>query len=325
MGKGETMGAAGMKSGRALLFIVALALAPSRGSGEPGGSRPVPAISRAMIVSIDGLRPDLLLRADAPTMRGLMKRGAFTMWARTTAVAVTLPSHVSMLTGVPPGKHGIEWNAALPLSRPVYPAWPTLFELARKAGFSTAMAAGKSKFAALAKPGSLTWSFVPTQSVITDDEVTDRATKQIAGTAPQVFFVHLPTVDTAGHADGWGSAPQLAAIAEADHCIGRLLAALAVKGVLDSTVVLISSDHGGAGYSHGADDPRSREIPWIVAGPGLRHDFDLTTIAELDVRTEDTFATICWLLGIPVAKAVDGHAVTQIVDASRSAKGATKP
>ena len=40
--------------------------------------------------------------------RALMHRGSFTMWAQTTAVSVTLPSHVSMLTGVPPSMHGIE-------------------------------------------------------------------------------------------------------------------------------------------------------------------------------------------------------------------------
>ncbi|MGH7682478.1 MAG: alkaline phosphatase family protein, partial [Candidatus Eiseniibacteriota bacterium] len=89
-----------------LVWLLVLGARPIP-SGTP---RPVPAITRALIVSIDGLRPDLLLRADTPTLHGLMRRGTFTMWARTTAVAVTLPSHVSMLTGVTPGKHGIEWN-----------------------------------------------------------------------------------------------------------------------------------------------------------------------------------------------------------------------
>src|SRR3712207_159213 len=53
-------------------------------------SHPVAAIDRAVIVSVDGLRPDLLARADAPNLRRLMRSGSFTLWASTTAASVTL-------------------------------------------------------------------------------------------------------------------------------------------------------------------------------------------------------------------------------------------
>jgi hypothetical protein len=278
-----------------------------------GAARPVPSISRALIISVDGLRPDLLLRATTPALRDLMKRGTFTMWAQTTAVAVTLPSHVSMLTGVVPGKHAIEWNTDLPLAHPVYSAWPTLFELARQSGYTTAMVAGKPKFNTLEKPGSLSWSYAPKDSILHDSAVADTAVAWIGRYAPQVLFVHLPEVDTVGHEHGWGSKEQLAAIERADRCIGRIVTALRSRGVLDSTVILVSSDHGGAGTSHGADDVRSREIPWIVSGPGICQDLDLTTDRDLNVRTEDTFATICYLLGIVPPKPIDGHVVTKIL------------
>ena len=273
--------------------------------------------SRALIVSIDGLRPDLLLRANAPALRGLMKRGSFTMWARTTDVAVTLPSHVSMLTGVAPEKHGITWNSSRPSSSPVYPAWPTLFELARRAGRTTAMVAGKAKMATLEKPGTLDWAFSPKETVIPDRAVADTALAWVERHLPQVLFVHLPEVDTAGHRDGWGSAGQIAAIEAADRYVGQILDALERRGVLDSTVVLISADHGGAGLSHGANDVRSRMIPWIVAGPGICANLDLTSIRDLEVRTEDTFATICDLLGITPPKPIDGHPVTAILCGGR--------
>jgi hypothetical protein len=300
----------------ALVGVLGLHL-PRGAPPAAAATRPVPAIKRALIVSIDGLRSDALLRADAPTLRGLMAHGSFTLWARTTAVAVTLPSHVSMLTGVPPGKHGIEWNTVLPLSKPVYPAWPTLFELARAAGYTTAMVAGKAKFSALEKPGSLNWSFVPGDVVITDRAVADTASSWIARFAPEVLFVHLPSVDSVGHAKGWGSPEQLEAIGVADRCVREILDALGRKRVRDATVVIVSTDHGGAGRSHGADDPRSREIPWIASGPGIAHDRDLTLDARLDVDTEDTFATVCWLLGITPSKPIDGRPVTQILASTR--------
>ena len=303
------------------LSLLALVLgASAAGHAATAPIRPVPGISRALLVSIDGLRPDVLLRAKAPVLRRLIERGCFTMWARTTAVAVTLPSHASMLTGVTPARHRLEWNSVLPLAHPIYPAVPTLFELARKGGLTTAMVAGKSKFSALATPGTLNWSFVPVQSVIPDEAVADTATTWIRRYAPQVLFVHLPEVDTAGHAEGWGSAAQLRAVTAADGCIGRILEALRARRVLDSTLVLVTSDHGGAGRSHGADDTRSRTIPWIIVGPGIRPGVDLTSDANLEIRTEDTFATICFLLGIPVPDGIDGRAVDEILSGDRSTR-----
>src|SRR3954470_7464473 len=88
--------------------------------------RPVPQVKHALIISIDGLRPDLMLRAKAPRMQSLLDRGSYSMWAKTTAASITLPSHISMLTGVTPEAHGIHWNEDLPLREPVYPSFPTV-------------------------------------------------------------------------------------------------------------------------------------------------------------------------------------------------------
>src|SRR3954463_9769364 len=107
---------------------------------------------RLVIISIDGARPDLLLRANTPTVHGLIPRSTFTFWARTTPHSITLPSHTSMLTGVVPRKHKIEWNEDLELVHPVYPSYPTLFEVAKRAGYTTGMVASKSKFRVLNKP-----------------------------------------------------------------------------------------------------------------------------------------------------------------------------
>ena len=59
--------------------------------------RPIPAIEHVVVIGIDGLRPDRLLLADTPVMHGLMKTGAYSMWMRTTALAVTLPSFVAVI------------------------------------------------------------------------------------------------------------------------------------------------------------------------------------------------------------------------------------
>jgi predicted AlkP superfamily pyrophosphatase or phosphodiesterase len=280
--------------------------ARSRGEESPSAS-PLPGVRGVLLVSVDGLRPDLIKGADTPVLHRLMARGSFSLLALTTAVAVTLPSHVSMLTGVPPEVHGVTWNGDPPPGK-LYPLRPTLFGIAHAAGYRTAMAAGKSKFVALQMPGTLDRSFVPEASAIGDNAVADTAVSWIRDGAPQLLFVHLPGVDVAGHTFGWGSPPQLAAIAKADRNIGRILDALRSAGVLDSTVVLITADHGGSGRTHGADVPKSLQIPWIIAGPGIRHRLDLDAEGVV-VHTEDSFATLALVLGLSRPQEIAGRAV----------------
>lgn len=302
---------------RAQTAAAAVATAPTPPISATAPVRPY--LSRVMVISADGLRPDLLLRANTPHMHAMFQRGSYSFWARTTAMSVTLPSHTSMLTGVPPHRHGITWNSDIPLKEPIYPAYPTLFELAKHVGYTTAMAAGKVKFKTLDKPGTLDWIFV-TEDTGTDDEVASAATALIRQHQPQVMFIHFPSIDTAGHAFGWGSPQQVAVIENMDACLGRVLDTLAEARLLDSTLVILTADHGGAGKEHGPDDPRSRHIPWIAMGPGVKQGYDLTRDESLVINTEDTFATACFMLGIPLDrlhKKVDGRPVLPMLEQDR--------
>ncbi len=279
-------------------------------------TRPIPAIEHVVIISIDGLRPDRALLANMPTLRTMVRDGAYTFWAKTTAVSITLPSHTSMVTGVNPRKHGIEWNVDLPLSRPVYPKVPTVMEMASRAGYDTAMIAGKNKFEILNKPGTITHAYVTPKEKCPDNEVATEAEKIIATYRSALTFIHFPEVDNVGHTKGWGSREQLAMIERADTQLARIFAAIDAAGIRGSTFVLLTADHGGAGLTHGPDDARSRHIPWIAIGPGVRKNFDLTQIEALEVRTEDTCATACWLLGLPQMPYFDGHPVLQAFEAA---------
>lgn len=296
-----------------LLVLVVPALHAQLGVPVAKPQRPLADVERVLIVSIDGLRPDRLLLADAPVLHGLLRGGAYTMWARTTSVAITLPSHTSMLTGVTPRKHGIEWNRDLPFSQPVYPNVPTIFEMAMKAGYTTGFVAGKSKLETLMKPGTITHAYAPDDPKSSNRNVVENAVRIIEQHKPELMFVHFPDVDSSGHAEGWGSPAQHQTIAETDAALEAVLRAVVQAGVREKTVVIITADHGGAGRSHGhvgPDDARSRHIPWIANGPMVHADFDLTRLEPLQVNTEDTAATACWLLGLQLPPYFDGKPVT---------------
>ena len=323
---------------RALLALtLSLCLAPSaRGQTAPA-SAPAPApaapsvprAERVLIITIDGLRPDLLIQANCPNVRALLKSGSYTFWARTVPQAYTLPSHASMLTGVSPQKHGVTWNEHI---EQAYPLSPTLFEVAKKAGLTTALASGKTKFIVFDKPGTLDWKYLPRDEPILDTFVAQQAAQIVRDHKPHVLFVHLPGVDYVGHARGWGSADQLAWLGEADKAVGTVLVAVRDAGVLDTTLIILTADHGGAGVEHGPGDGRSAHIPWIAVGPGVRKGMDLTRYPDLAVNITDTFATACAALGLKPKQAVEGRPVGHISAQSpppslvpKATAAATKP
>ncbi len=301
---------------------------------SPAPPRAVPAwkanpdVRRVLIVSIDGLRPDLLLRADAPNVRALMKRGSYTMWARTIADAYTLPAHLSMLTGVTSEKHGITWND---YTEDSYPQTPTIFDLAKKKGLSTAIAVAKMKFIVLKRPGMIDFPFIADEDKQGDADVVREAVKIIREHKPAVMFVHLANVDVVGHAEGWGSAKQIEAIHLADAQLGEVLEAMRGAGageggagagaggkLEEHTLILLSSDHGGSGRGHGPDDAPSADVPWIAAGPRVRENFDLTLMRGRPISVMDTFATAAAALGIEVAYPIDGRPVEAIYTSDES-------
>jgi predicted AlkP superfamily pyrophosphatase or phosphodiesterase len=300
-----------------LLFALSLTFAaiaqPAPASVPASGVVTVPRAERVLIITIDGLRPDLLIRGDVPNIRGLLKAGSYTFWARTVPEAYTLPSHASLLTGVSPQKHGVTWNDHI---EQAYPESPTLFEVAKEAGLTTALASGKTKFVVFDKPGTLDWKYLPRDEPILDTFVARQAERMVREHKPQVLFVHLAGVDAVGHLRGWGSPEQLAWLGEADKAVGIVLGAVNDAGLTDSTLLILTADHGGAGVEHGPNDERSAHVPWIAVGPGVRKGMDLTRYPDLKVNLIDTFATACAALGIKPKVAVEGKPVTQISEQS---------
>lgn len=278
----------------------------------PRATSSPPLVSHVVIISIDGCRPDIMLRANTPNIRELMNRGSYSMWARTTEVSITLPSHTTMATGVRPEKHGVTWNGDLAPENQTYPAVPTIFEVGKKSGMSTAMVAGKSKFVTLARPGSIDFIAVSGNGV--DVDIPGSAILILLRYQPNIVLVHMPWPDSVGHQYGWGTPEQVNAIEFSDQCVGKVMQGIRDAGMEDKTLVLLTADHGGAGLSHGANDPRSRHIPWIAVGPGVRANYDLTRFQDLTINTEDTFSTACYFLGLPLPGYLDGKPIYQIIE-----------
>ncbi len=262
-------------------------------------------IEHVVIISIDGLRPDALEQADTPTLDALRAQGAYNPAAQAVLPSVTLINHASMLGGMSPQKHGIFWNSNDPDLGKVN--GPTLFSLAHDTGLSTAMVVGKPKLEHLVLPGSVdTYIYAG----FTDRQVVNETVPIIQAGLPNLLFIHLPSVDTAGHSLGWMSTGQLLALNLTDGMIGEVVAALEAQDYLSQTLLIVTADHGGSGFRHGSDSPEDMTIPWLAVGPGVPAGVTL----QSEIITYDTAATALHAFGLPIPEVWDGQPVLEIFD-----------
>ena len=105
-----------------------------------------------LMISVDGLKPEYILNADAhglkiPFLRSLMRDGAYARGVTGVWPTVTYPSHTTLLTGLSPAEHGIYNNLEFDPKNTFANAWywyaqqirvPTLWQAAHEAGLSTA-------------------------------------------------------------------------------------------------------------------------------------------------------------------------------------------
>ncbi|MBI5822750.1 MAG: alkaline phosphatase family protein [Chloroflexi bacterium] len=264
---------------------------------------PLPNIDRVLIVTFDGLRPDAIAEANMVNVMSLMQNGAYTLTAQTVMPSLTLPAHASMLTGTCPAKHIVRWNEYVPQNG--FALGIDIFDLAQAAGMQTAMVVGKEKLRQVTEPGSTDYfEFVDKTDKVKDSSSVLRLALNQVSAGFNLMLVHFPEGDLEGHKNGWMSRDQLEVYAREDKGFGQLLQALKDNGMYESSLIIVTSDHGGHDTTHGTDLPEDMTIPWIVSGPRIAPG-ELST----QVQIMDTAATIAFALGLPLPPEWDGAPV----------------
>lgn len=301
----------GPTTARAAETAVAVATQPSAalraGHAHVAPAAPPPAgrdtvADHVVILSEDGLRPDAIALAGAPSHAALMRDGAYTLRARTIRQASTLPSHAAMLSGFDVAEHGLHWNSWHPERG--FIKVPTVLSVAMNAGKGAAAFVGKWKLQHIAHPGGVD---VFSRPGYLCKKVVEQAAAYFTSKRPQVLFVHFSDPDEEGHSVGWMSEPQLKAIRNTDKCLDTLVDAIKQSDVAARTLLIISADHGGHGRNHSGAIDEDRLIPWIAWGAGVKPGHRIAAA----VSTVDTAATTLWALGYEPAAGAVGRPVSE--------------
>lgn len=132
-----------------------------------------------------------------------------------------------------------------------------------------------------------------------------------------LHFVHFDALDATGHGTGFSPENEVytGTLGRIDTRIGSLLTAIADRAGRDEErwLVVVTTDHGGQGLSHGGDTVPHRAIPLVVWGDGLGGG-ELTGAGEVPgeldvgfVSHMDVHATVLEHLGLASDAAVAGR------------------
>ena len=314
-----------MKVRIAVLFIVALA-ACRRGERVHFENAPV------VLISIDTLRADHLpaygyRNVDTPHLDAF-RRDAILFRNAYSHCPMTLPSHLSMLTGLLPTEHGVRDNAGFHFDGAQHPSLPRLLHergYATGAAVSSYVLRSETGLGALfdayddatnARAGA---AFVDYQRPGTVTEAVAEKWIDAHDSAPFFYFFHIyephvpydpPEPFRSRYASAYDGE-----IATADAIVGKLLDHLKAKGIYDRAIVIVCSDHGEGLNDHGEDQHsiliyrEAIHVPLMLKLPSSKR---ANTSVDAPAQLADIFGTVLGLVGM-----TSGHSTLLELPASR--------
>ncbi|HET6898251.1 MAG TPA: sulfatase, partial [Vicinamibacteria bacterium] len=313
---------------RWLILSALLAAACGRGGQTPR----VPTGTPVVLISVDTLRADHLpaygyagvatpaidrLRADAILFRNA--------WS---PAPLTLPSHVTMLTGLLPPQHGVRANAGFTYRGGLGSSLPGIL---KAQGYATGAAV--SSYVLRADTGlaalfdfyedgidpSAGGAFAEYQR---RGDVTAALAQEWVDShrgGPLFLFLHLyephvPYDPPEPFRSRYASSPYDGEIASADAIVGGVLEHLRTQGLYERALVIFTSDHGEGLGQHGEDQhsillyAEALRVPLLVKLPGRARAGE--TI-DTPVQLADLLPTVAQLLGLPVPADVAGRSVLE--------------
>lgn len=259
-----------------------------------------------IVISIDTLRADHVSVRATPHIEALGREAIVfrNAWAHSP---LTLPSHLSVFTGLLPPEHGVRDNAGYRFDAAAH---PTLAAVLRANGYRTGAAVSAYVLRAATGVGAGFDDYddaigivdgAPVGALQRSGDVTEGiAERWVAarGEKPFFFFLHLyephtpytPTYD--------------ADVAHADAIVGKFLDFLRQRGLYERAVIVLLSDHGEGLMDHGEQEHgvllyrESLQVPLIMKPAGAREHRQV----QSPVALIDVMPTILELAGCPAPR-----------------------
>ncbi|MEO8382942.1 MAG: sulfatase-like hydrolase/transferase [Acidobacteriota bacterium] len=311
-----------------LLLTLVSACGKERALPSPSEAGPV------IIISIDTLRADHLPifgakgletpHIDALAGDGIAFENAY------SHVPLTLPSHVTILSGLLPADSGVRNNLGYRFDSAAHPSLPTLL---KARGYATGAAVSAYVLRGATGLGGAFDQYDDQMDRSSEGgtmgevqrsgkETVAAAIRWVGGQGNQPFFYllhlfepHAPYAPPEPFRSRYAAAPYDGEIATADAYVGEFLDALKRDGVYDRATIILLSDHGEGLGDHGEAQHgiflyrEAIHVPLIVKLPKAElHG----TRVQAPVQLIDVLPTVAGITGFAVPSGAKGRSLVEI-------------
>lgn len=221
----------------------------------------------AVIVGLDGMG-NFNKHADTPNMDRIFADGAVTYDALSLYPTISAQNWGAMLIGTDPDVHGLT-NSIVGRELYMNKELPTIFTTVRKA-----------------MPDSVLCSISdwdPINHGIVEHDIgvyldtaengtatTDKVVACVKEQKPTLLFIQIDDPDGAGHHYGYGTEGHLECINNTDKLVNRIHEAYAEAGILEDTLFIVITDHGGFVRGHGGYTDGEKYIFFALKGKTVK-------------------------------------------------------
>jgi predicted AlkP superfamily pyrophosphatase or phosphodiesterase len=271
--------------------------------------------SYVFLVTIDGLRPDAISEKNTPNLTALLLKSSYTLNASTVFPSYTMPSHASLFTGLDVKNHKTTLNDHNKIDKLLnqnkYLPIDTIFTWGVQKNLRTTFICGKDKLRFLIKPdakNTISCYDIYWQRDNIIQNITQTVYSTFKSTRNNINFIHYPEPDLSGHINGWMSTKYIESLKKVDSEIQKLTELIQDEMLDKNYLLIITSDHGGTGNSHGSKIKEHMTIPWIAHGNSVKKNHKI----KRKIKIYDTAPTILHFLNIEIPDNLDGEAITEI-------------
>ena len=238
---------------------------------------------KVLVIGIDGCRPDGITAANTPNLDALMANGIYSLDARNTGITSSGPGWSSMLTGVWQDKHKVVDNS---FSGSDFSRYPHFFKRIEENN-PNSRTVSVSQWHPINDQIANGFADITRNTADSSADVKNKAVAELGVEELTALFVHFDDVDHAGHGSGFSpdNSNYINAIETVDAAIGELI--IAIKNRPNYTkedwIIIVSTDHGGIGTSHGGDTEEERTIFMIVSGGNIPKKEIAKTTSDVEV------------------------------------------
>lgn len=244
---------------------------------------------RVVLLGVDGAG-NFFRDTDTPNLDRIFENGAVSYDVLTSDPTISAECWGSMLHGVTPECHRL--SNSLVSSTPYDPEseFPSVFRIIRE-NDPDAVLASFCNWNPI-NVGIIEDNLGVHKDSGGDAAITRKICDYVAENDPKLLFVQFDEVDGAGHGSGYGSPQHLKQITTTDAYIGKIYEAYEERGFLDTTLFIVTADHGGTpGGSHGGLTDAEKYVMYAAAGKTV----EKGTIGDMMIR--DNASVILHALG----------------------------